>query len=123
MASPRKRNGVGLVGGTSVATMSVGGAVGVEPELDPDDAAAAAVIRWFERLVEQMTRAPPPLAEPLHWLILTPLDEGLVPVAVHFSCTRVPPFAEPLHWVMVAFVVLAGKGSHSFAMPSPEPTH
>ena len=31
--------------------------------------------------------------------------------------------AEPLHWVMVALVVLAGKGSHSLAMPSPEPTH
>ena len=34
-----------------------------------------------------------------------------------------PPLAEPLHWVMVALVVLAGKGSHSLAMPSPEPTH
>ena len=31
--------------------------------------------------------------------------------------------AEPLHWVMVAFVVVAGKGSHSLATPSPEPTH
>ncbi len=50
---------------------SVGGAVGVEPELEPDEAAAAAVIRWFEMFAEQMTRAPPPLAEPLHWLTLT----------------------------------------------------
>ena len=81
------------------------------------------MIRWFEMFAEQMTRAPPPLAEPLHWLTLTLAAEDLVPVAVHFSCTRVPPLAEPLHWVMVALVVLAGKGSHSFAMPSPEPTH
>src|SRR6476661_7078390 len=100
-ARPRKMNGLGDVGATSVAsTVSVGGAVGAPPEVRAV-AAAAAVIRWFERLVEQMTRAPPPLAEPLHWLILTPLDEGFVPVAVHFSWTRVPPLAEPLHWVIV----------------------
>ena len=85
MLRPTKRNGVGLVGATPEATsMSVGGAVGVEPLLEPDDAAAT-VIRWFEMLVEQMTKAPPPLAEPLHWLILTPWDEGFVPVAVHLS--------------------------------------
>ena len=74
-------------------------------------------------LAEQMTRAPPPLADPLHWLIRTPLDEGFVPDAVHFSCTRVPPLAEPLHCVIVALVVVAGNGSHSLAMPSPDPTH
>ena len=73
------------MGATSTATAtSVGGAVGVEPLLEPDDAAATA-IRWFEMLVEQMTNAPPPFAEPLHWLILTPWDEGFVPVAVHLS--------------------------------------
>ena len=85
MPRPMKRKGVGLVGATSVATTtSVGGAVGVEPVPEPDDAAATA-IRWFEMFVEQMTNAPPPLAEPLHWLILTPWDEGFVPVAVHLS--------------------------------------
>ena len=72
---------------------------------------------------EQMTRAPPPLAEPLHWLTRTLAAEDFVPVAVHFSWTRVPPLAEPLHWVMVALVVLAGNGSHSLATPSPDPTH
>lgn len=83
--SPTNRSGIGLVGEMSAAiTASVGGPVGVL-RLEPDDAAAAAVIRWFEMLVEQMTRAPPPFAEPLHWLILTPWDEGFVPVAVHLS--------------------------------------
>src|SRR5450756_1898741 len=72
---------------------------------------------------EQMTRAPPPLAELLHWLMVTPWAEGFVPVAVHFSSTRVPPLAEPLHWVIVAPVVVAGKGSQVFATPPPEPTH
>jgi hypothetical protein len=96
----------------------VAGTVGAAPPpVDP-----AGRIR-LTRLVEQMTSAPPPLAEPLHWLIRTLLDVDFVPVAVHFSWTSVPPLAEPLHWVIVAPVVLAGNGSHSFAMPSPEPTH
>ena len=74
-------------------------------------------------LAEQMTRAPPPLVEPLHWLIRTLWAEDFVPVAVHCRLTRVPPLAEPLHWVIVAPVVLAGNGSQLLAMPSPEPTH
>lgn len=32
-----------------------------------------------------------------------------------------PPFAEPLHWVMVAPLVVAGKGSQPVVIPSPEP--
>jgi len=36
----------------------------------PGDGLAAAAT--FEMLAEQMTSAPPPLAEPLHWLIFTP---------------------------------------------------
>src|SRR5450759_4969146 len=71
---------------------------------------------------EQMTRAPPPLAELLHWLMVTPWAEGFVPVAVHFSSTRVPPLAEPLHWVIAAPVVVAGKGSQPVVI-LPEPTH
>ena len=37
---------------------------------------------WFAMLAEQMTRAPPPLAEPLHWLIVTRWAADFVPVAV-----------------------------------------
>ena len=81
-----RNSGVGFDGARSAATTrSVGGAVGAEPEGARGDAAAAAVIRWFEMLAEQMTRAPPPLAEPLHWLILTDLTDDFVPEAVHFS--------------------------------------
>ena len=90
--------------------------------VDPVVAAAA-----FVMFAEQMTRAPPPLAELLHWLMVTPWAEAIVPVAVHFSSTRVPPLAEPLHWVMAALVVVAGKGSHLIVWPTmplaPEPTH
>ena len=46
---------------------------------------------------EQITSAPPPLAEPLHWLIVTRCVDDWVPVAVHVSPTSVPPLAEPLH--------------------------
>ncbi len=74
-------------------------------------------------LAEQMTRAPPPLAEPLHWLTLTLRAAASVPVAVQVRPTRVPPLAEPLHWVIVAPVVVAGKGSQPVVMPPPEPTH
>ena len=81
------------------------------------------VTRRFVMVAEQMTRAPPPLAEPLHWLILTPWDEGFVPVAVQVRPTSVPPLAEPLHCVIVAPVVLAGKGLQPVVMPPPEPTH
>lgn len=45
-----------------------------------------------------------------------------MPLAVHFSWTSVPPPAEPLHWVIVAPVVVAGKGSQPTVM-LPEPTH
>ena len=74
-------------------------------------------------LAEQMTRAPPPLADPLHWLTVTPWAEAIMPVAVQVSPTRVPPFADPLHWVIAAPVVLAGKGSQPVVIPPPEPTH
>ena len=59
-------------------------------------------------LDEQVTRLPPPLPEPLHWLIVTSSADVVVPVARQFSPTRVPPFAEPLHWVIAAPVVFAG---------------
>src|SRR5450759_3787527 len=55
--------------------------------------------------------------------MVTPWAEAIVPVAVHFSSTRVPPLAELLQWVIVALVVVAGKGSQVFATPPPEPSH
>jgi hypothetical protein len=81
-------------------------------------------------LAEQTTRAPPPLAEPLHWLIVTGWAEAIVPVAVQVRPTgevRVKPLAEPLHWVIAAPVIVLGKGSQWIVWPTmppaPEPTH
>jgi hypothetical protein len=87
--------GVGVVGVVGVGVGVVGVGVGVTSE-------------WFAMLAEQMTRAPPPLAEPLHWLIVTRWAADFVPVAVQVSPTRVPPLAEPLHWVIAAPLVVAG---------------
>ena len=78
-------------------------------------------------LAEQMTRAPPPLAEPWHCRIVTGRAEAIVPVAVQVSPTRVPPLAVPLHCVIAALVVVAGNGSQLIVWPTiplaPEPTH
>jgi hypothetical protein len=77
-------------------------------------------------VVVQVTVLPPPLEEPLHWLIVTG-NAVDAPVTVHF--TRVdppPPFPEPLHCVTVAFVVLA-VGAHRrvgwIPPPAPDPMH
>src|SRR6476659_9125992 len=97
------------------ASTSVGGAVAeVVVVLDT---------RRFVMLAEQITSAPPPFVEPLHWLMVTLCDEGVVPVAVQVSPTSVPPLAEPWHWVIVAPVVVAGNGSQPVVIPPPEPTH
>jgi hypothetical protein len=132
-----------LVGGTVGAVVAVGAGValgaGVGDELGLGEAlglgeglglgealglgeglAAAALV---VTLAEQMTRAPPPLAEPLHWLIVTIRAADSVPVAVQVRPTRVPPLAEPLHCVIVAPVVVAGNGLQPVVMPPPEPTH
>lgn len=106
--------GGALVGGALVALgvgLGVGGGV------------TESATRRFVMFAEQMTRDPPPLAELLHWLILTSPSDDRVPVAVHCSPTSVPPFAEPLHCVIVALVVVAGNGSQPTVMPPPEPTH
>jgi hypothetical protein len=126
-----------LVGGTVGAVVAVGATVavgvgvalgvGVGDELGLGEAlglgeglAAAALV---VTLAEQMTRPPPPLAEPLHWLIVTIRAADSVPVAVQVRPTRVPPLAEPLHCVIVAPVVVAGNGLQPVVMPPPEPTH
>src|ERR1700693_3263471 len=108
-----KKSGEGSDRGTPAApTVAVGGGVtpGVDPELEP-------LILLFAMVAEQMTRAPPPLAEPLHWLIVTRCDDGVVPVARRVRRPRAPPLAEPLHCVIVAPVVVAGKGSQPVVMP------
>ena len=81
---------------------------------------AATLLAMF---AEQVRRDPPPLAEPLHWLTVTPAVAAPNPVAVQFIPTRVPPLAEPLHWVIVAPLVVAGNGLQPVVIPPPEPTH
>jgi hypothetical protein len=68
-------------------------------------------------------------------LIVTGSDELTVPEASQVDgATRPPPVAEPLHWVIVAPVVVAGKGVQGSGFPGsggpnglpggpPEPTH
>ena len=76
---------------------------------------------------EQMSSAPPPLTESLHWLTVTTKASDAVPDAEQVISTRVRPFADPLHWVIVASVVFAGNGSQPVVMsppgPAPEPLH
>ncbi len=74
-------------------------------------------------LDEQMTSPPPPFVESLHWLMVTAWAGVCVPLAVHVRPTSVPPLADPLHCVIVAPVVVAGKGSQPLVIPSPDPTH
>jgi hypothetical protein len=102
---------VGAPLGALEAALAVAVGVGPGPEA------------WFVMFAEQMTRAPPPLAEPLHWLILTAWAPECVPVAVQVIPTSVPPLAEPLHWVIAAPDVVAGKGEQPVVMPPPDPTH
>ena len=76
-------------------------------------------------LVLQLTVAPPPLPEPLHWLTVTLRSEVVEPEST-LHCTRCvppPPLPEPLHWVTVALVVFAGKGLQRVvgAVPPPVP--
>ena len=74
------------------------------------------------KMAEQTTLAPPPLPEPLHWLIVMLKVEAVVPVAVQARPTSVPPLAEPLHWVIAALVADCN-GMHPVVRPPPEPTH
>jgi hypothetical protein len=108
---------VGVVGVVGVVVGVVGSVVVV---------VGAAAVKSLVKLVEQVTVLPPPLAEPLHWLMVTGSADA-PPVTLH--CTRVlapPPFPEPLHWVTVAFVVLATGAQTTVGCvppPVPEPTH
>ena len=95
-----------------------GGAVPPEPGV-----AVGAARTLFDTFATQITRDPPPLAEPLHWLIVTAKAGDCVPTPLQVSPTRVPPLAEPLHWVIIAGLSRAGNGSQPVVSPSPEPTH
>jgi hypothetical protein len=100
---------VGVVPGT-VGVVDVGtvvGVVGIVVVVVGDVA-----MKLLVNVAIQVTVLPPPLEEPLHWLIVTG-SAVAAPVTSH--CTRVlapPPFPEPLHWVTVAPVVLA-TGAHT----------
>jgi len=49
-------------------------------------------------LAEQTTLLPPPLAEPLHWFIVTGSEALTVPDAAQLDGeTSPPPLPEPLH--------------------------
>src|SRR3954470_8104963 len=87
-----------------------------------DEGAEEGASKRVSMFAEQMTSAPPPFVEPLHWLIVTKPD-ACAPLAVHVNSTSVPPFADPLHCVMSAPLVVAGKGSHPVVIPPPDPTH
>jgi hypothetical protein len=73
---------------------------------------------------------PPPLPEPLHWVMVAPLVE---PSGLHWVVGWVPPpFPDPLHWLMVAGVtfalptmVLATWTVHAIVPPPPlaDPLH
>jgi hypothetical protein len=88
----------------------------------------AATFTTLTTLALQVTVLPPPLADPLHWLILTLIAEVTVDVVtVHF--TRLlppPPLPDPLHWVMVAPLV-EPSGLHwvvgCVPPPFPDPMH
>lgn len=111
--------GVGLAVGLGVV-VGVGLAVGLGEGL------ACAAVTLSVRLVRQVTVAPPPLPEPLHWLTVTFRSEVVVDpeVTVHLTrCVPPPPLPESLHWVTVALVVLAGNGLQATvgAVPPPSP--
>jgi len=118
--------GVGADVGADVPADGAGTVLADGAAVAPAVGAGVAACTTLVMLAEQMIRAPPPLAEPLHWLTMTARADAAVPVAVQVDvATTPPPLAEPLHWVIVAPVVVAGNGSHAIVIPPPpaEPTH
>jgi hypothetical protein len=73
----------------------------------------------------QVTRLPPPLPDPLHWLMVTGNADDAVEGPTVQVTVAPPPFPEPLHWVIVAPDVELS-GLHTRPPPPPpvaEPTH
>jgi hypothetical protein len=85
------------------------------------------VTKLFSIVAMQVTALPPPVAVPLHWLMVTGSAET-EPVTVQSTAdieTMVPPpVAEPLHCVTAALVVLP-VGLHTSVSPPPvaDPMH
>ena len=86
----------------------------------------------FVTVAVQLTSAPPPLPEPLHWSTFTGSVVVIVdaPVTMHANPTLVPPLPEPLHCPTVAAVtdvtpgVFAGVQLPGAPVPViTEPTH
>jgi hypothetical protein len=109
---------VGVVG----VVVGVVGALGIVVVVVVGTAAKKLLVK----LTVQVTVLPPPLAEPLHWL----MERGRAvapPLSVHF--TRVdppPPLPDPLHWVTVAPEVLDTGAQTRIGWvppPVPEPMH
>ncbi len=117
--------GVGAVGvGAGVVGSTVGVAVGVAVAVGVGVTTAVTKLLMF---VAQVTVAPPPLPEPLHWLTVTRSAEVSVDVGT-VQVTRPaapPPLPEPLHWVTSAPVVLeTGEQAVPPAAPSvADPMH
>jgi hypothetical protein len=89
-------------------------------------------IMSFVTVAWQVTSAPPPLPEPLHWSTFTKSDAVIVdgPVTEQTKPTLVPPLPEPLHWPTVAWdtevtpAVLAGVQVPGAPVPViTDPTH
>lgn len=115
--------GVGAVGvGAGVVGSTVGVALGVAVGVGVTTAVTKLLM-----FVAQVTVAPPPLPDPLHWLTETRSAEVTVDVGT-VQVTRPaapPPLPEPLHCVTSAPVVLeTGLQAVPPAAPSvAEPTH
>ena len=112
-------DGVGFAEGPGVAD-------GVGPADGVIVGAGVGAVMLFVTLASQITVAPPPFPEPLHWLTATLRNEVVVEPepTVHLTrCVPPPPLPEPLHCVTVAPVVLAGNGLHAVvgAVPPPSP--
>ena len=72
----------------------------------------------------QVTRLPPPLPDPLHWLMVTGNAEDTVEGPTVQVTMAPPPLPEPLHWVIVApDVELDGLHVRLAPPPSAEPMH
>jgi hypothetical protein len=67
-----------------------------------------AAVTTFSMETLQVATAPPPLADPLHWLTVTGNAAEIVDAVATVHRTRPappPPLTDPLHWVTVALVV------------------
>jgi hypothetical protein len=116
-------DGLGLADGRGVAD---GLADGLAEGLGLADGLGVGPVTLVVNPVRQVTVAPPPLPEPLHWLTVTTSIELVVEFESTLHCTRCvppPPLPDELHWVTAAPVVFDGNGSHRTvgAVPPPVP--